>query len=161
TRFGGHKQAAGMDLPAAAVPAFRGAFNEAARAALAPDDLRPVLRPDVELPLGEADLDLAHWLRYLGPHGVGNPGPLFLARRVALERPRVVGEGHLKAALAVDGRRLDAIGFGLAERHPPAALDGGRFDVVFRLERDEWRGAPRAQAKLVALRPAAGPPGGA
>jgi single-stranded-DNA-specific exonuclease len=151
-RFGGHRQAAGMDVSRDALPAFREAFNAAARARLGPDDLRPALRPDVEIELGAADADLAHWLSYLGPHGVGNPGPLFLARGVTLERPKVVGDGHLKVGLSNGRSRLDAIGFGLAERHLRAESGTGPHDVLFRLELNEWQGVSRPQAKLVDLR---------
>jgi single-stranded-DNA-specific exonuclease len=154
-RFGGHRQAAGMDLARASLPAFRCAFNEAVRARLSPDDLRPSLRPDLEIGLAAVDADLAHWLSYLGPHGVGNPGPMFLARGVTLERPKVVGDGHLKVGLAQGGSRLDAIGFGFAERHSPASLGPGRHDALFRLELNEWQGVSRPQAKLVDLRPSA------
>jgi len=152
-RFGGHRQAAGMDVSRDALPAFRKAFNEAVRARVGPEDLRPSLRPDVEVDLAAANADLAHWLSYLGPHGVGNPGPLFLARGVTLERAKVVGEGHLKATLARAGSRLDGIGFGLAERHVPTELAKRPHDVLFRLELNEWQGAVRPQAKLVDLRP--------
>lgn len=155
-RFGGHRQAAGMDVARHALPAFRKAFNAAARARLAPEDLHPALVPDVEVSLSHVDLELTHWLSYLGPHGIGNPGPLFLARGVSLGEPRLVGEGHLKATLESEDARLDAIGFGLGVRHPPDSLRDGLFDVLFRLERNEWRGVARPQARLVDLRTASG-----
>ncbi len=151
-RFGGHRQAAGMDLTREAVAAFRAAFNAAARARLATEALRPELRPDIEVDLGAVDADLAHWLSYLGPHGIGNPGPLFLASGVLLERAKRVGDNHLKVALASGSARLDAIGFGMAERHQPAAIGDERYDVLFRLELNEWHGVTRPQAKLVDLR---------
>jgi len=151
-RFGGHRQAAGMDIEEVALPAFREDFNAVARERLTPEALRPILRPDLELGPAAADLDLAHWLSYLGPHGIGNPAPLFLARGVSLDRARQVGDKHLKAVISTDGGRLEAIGFGLAERHPPQALAGSEWDVLFKLERNEWRGSVRAQARLVDLR---------
>ncbi|MDX1494617.1 MAG: single-stranded-DNA-specific exonuclease RecJ [Longimicrobiales bacterium] len=153
-RFGGHRQAAGMDVRPGALEAFQEAFNEVARTRLHGKELRPVLRPDVELTLADADLDLVHWLSYLGPHGMGNPGPLFLARRLQVEGARVVGERHLKATLRQGDARVDAIGFGLVERISPERLDGKRYDALFRLERNEWRGRASVQAKLVDLRPA-------
>ena len=153
-RFGGHKQAAGMDVRADAVPALSEAFNAQARSVLAGDGLSPVLRADVELGPADAGLDLVRWLEYLGPHGIGNPGPVFLARRVAVEGARTVGEGHLKVRLCRDGSSLEAIGFGLAERHPPDRLVGPH-DVLFKLDRNEYRGVVRAQARLLDLRPAA------
>lgn len=151
-RFGGHRQAAGMDIRTEAVPAFREAFNAAAWARLSEDDLHPVLRPDIDIELSEIDLQLVHWLGYLGPHGIGNPAPLFLARAVQLETPRVVGTNHLKMTLRQEGSSLDAIGFGLADRAPVETLGNTPYDVLFRLERNEWRGRARPQAKLADLR---------
>jgi single-stranded-DNA-specific exonuclease len=159
-RFGGHRQAAGMDVEREAVPALRASFNAEARRRLQGEDLRPVLRPDLELSLAEADLELIHWLEYLGPHGIGNPRPLFLAGGVALERPRVVGGAHLKVSLRSGATSLDAIGFGLAERHPPAALGPTPYDVLLKLERNEWHGVARPQARLLDLRRARAASGG-
>jgi len=151
-RFGGHRQAAGMDVRADEVPAFREAFNAAARVRLAGDDLRPVLRPDLVVDLGDVDLQLVHWLRYLGPHGIGNAGPLFAARGLELDGARVVGSNHLKVTLTQARGRLDAIGFGFMDRFDVEALGGARYDALFRLERNEWRGRVLPQAKLVDLR---------
>lgn len=153
-RFGGHEQAAGMDVRLEAVEAFRAAFNAVARERLDGRELRPTLRPDVDLDLAEADLELVRWLSYLGPHGIGNPGPLFRARDLRVEGARVVGERHLKAVLRRGAARIDAIGFGLADRLPPERLGDEPFDALFRLERNEWRGRASVQAKLTDLRPA-------
>ncbi len=155
-RFGGHRQAAGMDIATTEITAFREAFNAEARRRLVDDELRPVLRLDAELPLSAADLQLVHWLEYLGPHGIGNPRPVFMARGVRLHGPRVVGESHLKVGLRHATGALDAIGFGLAGRHPPEVLDPrGTYDVLFKLERNEWRGTTTVQAQLVDLRASA------
>ncbi len=156
-RFGGHRQAAGMDVARGSVDALREAFNAVARSALGPEDLQPLLRPDAELPLAQVDLAFVRWLEYLEPHGIANPRPLFLARGVRLGFPRRVGEGHLKVMLEAAGARLDAIGFGLAERYPPETLQPAPYDVLVKLERNEYRGVARAQARIVDMRPAEGP----
>ncbi len=156
-RFGGHAQAAGMDVDRERVTELREAFNAEARRRLADVELRPRLRSDLDLPLPEASLDLVHWLSYLGPHGIGNPGPTFLARGVRVHGARVVGEDHLKARLAPDdGSPVEAIGFGMAGRHPPEQVEGRRVDVLLRLERNEWRGTVSLQARLLDLRLADG-----
>lgn len=155
-RFGGHSQAAGMDVDRDAVPALREAFNAEARRRLLPEDLVPVLRPDVELDLGEVDLGLLHWLEYLGPHGIGNARPVFLARGVRLEEARVLKDAHLKVKLRRGPAVVDGIGFGLAGTHHPEALADGPHDVLIKLERNEWRGVARAQAQILGLRPSAG-----
>lgn len=154
-RFGGHSQAAGMDVTRDAVPALREAFNAEARRRLLPDDLQPLLRPDVELDLEEVDLGLVHWLEYLGPHGIGNARPVFLARGVHLERARVLKDAHLKVSLRRGRAVLDGIGFGLAGAHRPDALGDGPHDVLIKLERNEWRGVARPQAQILDLRPSA------
>lgn len=155
-RFGGHRQAAGMDVARSDLSAFREAFNAHAREHLTEDDLLPLLRPDLEVALAQTDLDFVHWLGYLGPHGIGNPRPLLLARSVALDRPRTVGDRHLKVTLTQGRDRLDAIGFGLTERFPPASLGPEPYDVLMKVERNEWQGVARAQAQIVDLRPAEG-----
>ena len=152
-RFGGHRQAAGMDVARERVPELREAFNREARTRLAPELLRPVLRPDLTLDPDEVDLDLVRWLDYLGPHGMGNPGPLFRSDRLEVEGAREVGQGHLKAVLKRGVASLDAIGFGVAERHPPEGLPSSPHDVLYKVERNEWRGRVSVQAKLVDLRP--------
>ncbi|HSR43583.1 MAG TPA: single-stranded-DNA-specific exonuclease RecJ, partial [Longimicrobiales bacterium] len=133
-RFGGHRQAAGMDLRRDRVPAFREAFGRVARERLGEDDLRPRLRIDLETGLGGLDLRTCDVLEYLGPHGVGNPRPVFLVRNVrVVGSPRVVGSGHLKMRLGDGTTTLEAIGFGLAERHGPRVSEGSRVDAVFQL----------------------------
>ena len=154
-RFGGHQQAAGLDIDRAFLPAFREAFNRVARERLQRDALRPAFRPALLLELSEVDLDdLAHWLGYLGPHGIGNSSPLFLARGVSLEQAKLVGEKHLKGMLRKEEVLLDVIGFGFAERHPPHLVRAEPYDVLFRLERNEWKGRIRPQARLIDMKPA-------
>ncbi len=155
-RFGGHRQAAGMDVDRAAIPMLRRAFNAEARRRLAGEEPRPTLRPDLELRLSDIGTDFMRYLDYAAPHGMGNPRPVFLVRSVRVDEARAVGRGHLKATLRQGGALLGAIGFGLAERHPPNEVNGREVDVAFRLHRDTWRGVPRIQAKIAALRPAAG-----
>ena len=121
-----------------------------------PVDLRPEIRVDLELPLDQVDLELIHWLEYMGPHGIGNPRPVFVARNVFLEGARAVKEKHLKVVLRDRASTLGAIGFGVADRHPPETLRGGRYDVVLKLERNEWKGIARPQARLLDLRPSNG-----
>lgn len=153
-RFGGHRQAAGIEVSRAALPAFQAAFNEVARGELADADLRPVLTVDTEVRLEELTWDLHRLLRHFGPHGIGNPQPLFLARGVSFPRPaRVVGKGHLKVRLRQGTTELEGIGFRLAERLASRDIGRGPFDVVFQLRTNEFRGIRSLQAHLKDLRP--------
>jgi len=154
-RFGGHRQAAGMEILQDRLAGFREAFNAEARKTLEHQELRPTLRLEAEVGLGDLSWDLLRYMKYLGPHGIGNPRPLFVARGVTLvQPPRVVGSGHLKLRLRQGGTELGAIGFRLAQRLHPKTLGAGPFDVAFQLQENEYRGTRELQANLKDLRPA-------
>jgi single-stranded-DNA-specific exonuclease len=157
-RFGGHAQAAGMDVATTALPAFREAFAAEARRRLEGHELRPRLKIDLELPERPVERRLLELLRYVGPHGIGNPRPVFLLRGAQALAAKEVGRGHLSLRLRKGAVRLDAIGFGLAERHAPEGLGVGLHDVVLQLTLDRWRGRERIQARILDLRPAEAPP---
>lgn len=151
-RFGGHRAAAGFDIRPDRIDAFREAFEARARAGLTDDQLVAEVGVDLELPLGAADRDLYRYLRYMGPFGIGNPTPVFVARGVEVADARPVGDGHVKMRLQQNGARLEAIGFGMADRYAAVRADGGRLDVAFQLHEDHWRGRVRLQARLVDVR---------
>lgn len=154
-RFGGHRQAAGMDVRPGALGAFREAFAREASRRLSGGDLRPVLRLDAPLSLAEVDAELVRYLPYLGPFGIGNPRPAFVARGVELVgAPQVLKGEHLKVRMRQDGALLEGIGFRMAGRVPAAVLEGAAVDVAFQVEEDEWRGVRRIRARLLDLRPA-------
>ncbi len=153
-RFGGHPQAAGFDIRRRRLPAFRKAFLAVARERLGKDEPRPVLDADMEIGLDEIPGDFCRYLRYLGPFGRGNPDPVFVVRKVRLDRPATLtGRGHLKFQMVQDSARLRAIGFGLGERVSAERLGTGPVDVAFSLIDDTYKGHPRVQAKALDIRP--------
>ncbi|MDE3054048.1 MAG: single-stranded-DNA-specific exonuclease RecJ [Gemmatimonadota bacterium] len=151
-RFGGHRSAAGVTVARDRVEAFAERFNAVAAEALTPDDLVPELRVDLELPFDAATDDLETVLRHLEPCGMGNPSPVLASHGVRLGAPpRAVGKDGLRLVLQAGGHTLTAIGWGMAGRR--GELDLGRpLDVAFRLERDEWNGESRLQARLADFR---------
>jgi single-stranded-DNA-specific exonuclease len=151
-RFGGHRAAAGVTIDAGRVDEFARRFNDVARARLTPADLIPEVRVDLEVSLAQATGELEALLRHFEPFGVGNAGPVLAARGVRLASPpRIVGGDGLRLRLAGDGVELDALGWGMAARAPELAA-GRTVDVAFRLERDEWNGESRLQARLADVR---------
>src|SRR3954454_14148486 len=77
-RFGGHRVAAGLEIDAAEIGAFRAALAAHAGAALSPSDLIPVERIEAVVPGGLLGLSLAEELERLRPFGAGNPEPTLL-----------------------------------------------------------------------------------
>ena len=152
-RYGGHQMAAGLTIRRHNLEAFRERFAGIARESLAPEDLGPEQRVDLEVGLHEVTYELERLCRYLEPCGTGNASPVFGVRGVRLAGRARVGQGHLKGTLD-DGRyRLQAIGFQWADRVP--WLTDGPVDAAFRLEVNEWNGQMSLQARLCALGPAA------
>ena len=151
-RFGGHRSAAGITIAADRMQEFTERFNAIARDRLTPDDLVPELRVDLEVSLDEVTDQLEALLRHLEPCGMGNPSPVLVARGVRLAAtPRVVGQEHLKLILSRSPNDLTALGWGMGPRI--AELDVAQpMDVAFRLERDDWNGESRLQARLVDFR---------
>jgi single-stranded-DNA-specific exonuclease len=152
-RFGGHRSAAGVTIARDQVEAFGRCFNESARADLAREDLVPELRVDMEVALADITPGFEALLRHLEPCGMGNPSPTLLTRGVRLAAPpRSVGQGGLKLRIDTEtGDPLEAIGWSLG--HRIGEIDMHRpLDIVYRLERDEYQGVSRLQAKLSDLR---------
>lgn len=155
-KFGGHKAAAGVTLDRSRLEEFTERFNEVARAALEPDDLLGQIRVDLEMPLAEATDALQSLIRHFEPFGIGNPSPVFLSRGVRLKSPpRTLKHDGLKLYLDAGGAVLEAIGWGFAERAGEIA-PGGTIDVVYRIERDEYQGTSRLQARLLDFAPSPG-----
>ncbi len=151
-RFGGHKAAAGVTVATERMPEFQARFNEIARSRLTADDLVPEVRVDLDISLADATPDLEALLRHFEPFGVGNASPVLAASGVRMAGPpRVLRNGHLKLRLADAGTEIDAIGWGMADIAPRIA-SAGQLDVAFRLERDEWNGESRLQARLADVR---------
>ncbi|WP_353269065.1 single-stranded-DNA-specific exonuclease RecJ [Gemmatimonas sp.] len=151
-RFGGHRAAAGLTMDAAQLPAFVERFDEVAHARLTPDDLVPMLRVDLEVPIHEVGESLEKLVRHFEPFGIGNPAPMFRASGAQLScAPRKVGSDGLKLAIGAPHGDLEAIGWGLASR--AAQLHVGRgLDLAFKLERDEYRGVSRLQLRVADVR---------
>ncbi len=154
-KYGGHTMAAGLTVQRNRFEEFRVAFLAVARQLLTPSDLVPAQRIDLELPLRLVSDDLERLMRHLEPCGAGNPAPVFGVRGVRAVGARRVGSNHLRFTLDDGSGVLPAIGFQWADVVPEAWL-GRPLDVAFRLERDEWQGRARLQARVQALAPSAG-----
>jgi single-stranded-DNA-specific exonuclease len=151
SRYGGHRAAAGVTLARSQVPEFAERFNKIARAALAADDLVAEVRVDLEVSIDDVTSDLESLLRHFEPFGVGNPAPALLARGVRLAGlPRVLPKDGLRLRLSTSVGELEAVAWGAAGR--VTELGTGPVDLVFRVERDEWQGVSRLQAKVTDFR---------
>jgi len=141
TQFGGHRQAAGMTMPAANVRALRVGVNAFADERLGPDDLRPRLRVDGTLTFREMTSELVTEIESLAPFGAGNPKPVFSTSGVQVaDGPRRIKERHLKMALRQDGRVLRGMAWRAAEREAFVTEHRDGLDVAFTVQHESWNG---------------------
>jgi len=140
TRFGGHAAAAGLSLPAAALPRFIELFEQAARECLSPSDLARVIETDGSLAPAEITLELADLLAK-PLWGQAFPAPSF-ADEFRVLRQQVVAERHLRLSLARGDRVFEAMLFRHAEPLPE------HIHAVYRPERNDYQGQTRLQLVL-------------
>jgi single-stranded-DNA-specific exonuclease len=153
TRFGGHRQAAGLTIEASRVKELRARVAEYAEAHLAPDDLRPRLWIDGTLGFRGITAQVASELVALAPFGAGNPSPVFRTSRVeVIDGPRLLKERHLKMALKQDGRVLRGVAWRAAEREPFVAAHRAAIDLAYSLVQDTWNGERSLQLSVADFR---------
>jgi single-stranded-DNA-specific exonuclease len=121
SRYGGHAHACGFALPAANIEQLRARLDAFARSRLTLADFVPVLDVDAELQFDEITPDLFQALSLLEPYGVGNPEPVFSARRAQLTAPpRILKEKHIKLKLKSGDRIGQPSGLPIG---PPSAQE--------------------------------------
>jgi len=149
SRFGGHKQAAGLTMAADRVRELRARVNDFADRCLTPDDLRPRIWIDGTLGFRSIDEQIAAELTALAPFGAGNARPIFRASGVEIvDGPRRVKERHLKMAFRQDGRVMRGIAWRASEREGFVAEHRTAIDLAFSLEQDTWEGERYLQLSI-------------
>jgi single-stranded-DNA-specific exonuclease len=159
SRFGGHRQAAGVSLAAELVPEFRRRLNTYASARLTPADLQPQLAIDATVSLRDLTTGPAvQELLAMAPFGFGNPAPVLAILGVDVATaPVVMKEKHLRLHLRQNGRSLFPKAWNFAER--ATEFSAGSIDAAFSVEEDlygEDRGFTNWAAVLRDVRPANG-----
>jgi single-stranded-DNA-specific exonuclease len=152
TRFGGHRMAAGFELPASAIGELREAFASHAASVLTPWDLDAVQCVDAIVSPHALGLPLAEEIASLGPFGPGNPTPTLLIPAARLENVVPMGEDkqHARLTISSGGAKARTVAF----RTTAAALGKAGeapHHVAVALEVNEWNGTiePRLILKAV------------
>ncbi len=141
-QFGGHPMAAGLQVHAHDLDAFRERLEHAIGNQLEGRKPKPRVTYHAEVPLVELNPDTYLDLVSLEPFGPGNPLPIFMTRRVRCAKPpRAVGADgkHLKLFVSDDSFNgsIEAVGFGMG--HLLGQLKQWEtFDIVYTLVRNTW-----------------------
>lgn len=149
-RFGGHKQAAGLTMPAENLPALRERLSRAVARQTGDMPCIPEIICEGELSLAQVTEETIELLSMLEPCGMGNPEPRFLCRDAEALSLRAVGaQGrHLKCTFRQGNDLRDGIFFGGGEW---AGASVGLFQMAFTPEINEFRGKISAECRVHAL----------
>jgi single-stranded-DNA-specific exonuclease len=157
TRYGGHRQAAGLSLPSTRAAEFRERLNAYAGERLTLADFRPQLAIDAIASLSELTERTVGELLSLAPFGFGNPAPMLGVLDAEVRaQPVVVKERHLRLQVRQSGRSLFPKAWNFAERSAELGA-GAHVDLALSVEEDAYalaQGWAGWQAVLKDVRPA-------
>ena len=147
TKYGGHKLAAGLSLPAGSADEFRKKINDVSN--LTEEDFVEKVMIDVPMPIDYVEKELLEQMAMLEPYGNGNKRPLFAQKGVLFEHGTILGKngnvvkGRVKSP---QGATFEAIYFG----DGAAFLQniekcGGLVDIVYTPEENTYRGMTKIQ----------------
>ena len=151
-KFGGHAMAAGLTVSEKSFPAFREAFESAARKLANEEILTPRLRLDAEIELPDLEIAILEAQDLVEPFGAANPQPILYTRSISPSGiPRTMKDKHLKIEFSAGRRRVPAVFFNakIAELPRPP------WDVAYTLDWNCWQGRTEAQMRIVGVRKAA------
>ena len=139
TKFGGHRQAAGLTVRAANLPEFRKRFAEVGTTLLTDDHLRPQYTVDATVTFPELTGPCVADVLSLGPFGFGNASPILAAFGVTVAGPaRTLNNGkHLSVPLSHQGRTLFAKAWNFGDRLH-LFEPGNQLDVLLQVEDDPY-----------------------
>jgi single-stranded-DNA-specific exonuclease len=154
-RFGGHTKAAGLTLEVRHLQTVYDLLLRSAEAKLSDEALGPRLYLEAQLTRSDLQLEVARHLEQLGPHGIGNPRPLFLVAGSQILERRLLGANgqHAKLQLGVPGvsGRVSAIAFSWpGERQ--LLSPGAQVDLACYLALNTWNGQTSLQLEVVDAR---------
>jgi single-stranded-DNA-specific exonuclease len=150
--FGGHKQAAGLELDSQGISCFEDRINSIADKTLSEKDFVPALEIDADIDFSDISFNLTKEFAMLEPFGFGNPEPLLGSKGLEILYPRILKDAHLKMKLKQNNQSIDAIGFNMASFFENLAVTN-RVDAVFTPTVNEWEGVRSIQLNVKALRP--------
>ncbi len=156
--LGGHSQAAGLQIAAENLPVFADDFEQAVRESYPADLFVPQIDIDAVLDFEGISEELVDQLEALMPWGVGNPEPIFMARKVSVASSARVGGSHRRMQLRHSGRGpergLGAIQFNV----DPHTFELRDFDrIAYRLRWNHWNGSKTLQLVVEAVSPSGRP----
>ncbi|MGB7055939.1 MAG: single-stranded-DNA-specific exonuclease RecJ [bacterium] len=147
-KYGGHTQAAGLELNEKNLESFRTCLNAYAQGIDSSIFERQSLY-DTELDLADITPELIYFLKYFEPTGMANPQPVFYGKDFEVVGiPRVVGSNHLKIALRKGGKVFAAIAFDQADDILGIEIGKTRVNCLYSIAEDAFLGKRKVVLRI-------------
>lgn len=154
TKYGGHSQAAGLEVEREKLTVLQTRINEYAQN-FDEDIFKKSSTYEIKLDLGEITDEVVHFLKFFEPTGAANSLPVFLGENFEVVGvPRVVGKSHLKFALRHKGNVFEAIAFGQAENILDIEVGKTKIDCLYSISEDSFTGKKKVVLKVKEMRKA-------
>lgn len=154
-QYGGHSQAAGLNIAAENVSELVRRFDEYVRAHLCDEDFQPLLNVDALIDPAQITLDMAQEFDKFEPYGLGNPHPVLACKNVRGTSPKTMGTGgaHLSFVIPSESANIRAVAWNCGNLAP--LVENEAIDVAYEPSLDEWQGEVRIQCNVSSLEPVA------
>jgi len=150
-RFGGHAQAAGMEVADEEEAARFARDLEDALESYPEELFLPYHYYDAQTDLSEITPQLVEEIDAMAPMGVGNPTPVLWVKDAEIQVLRTMGEQnqHFSARITSGDAMVDAVAF---RQTPPRPIPGihGKYDILCVPALNEWRGHQTLQCQIKA-----------
>lgn len=151
-KFGGHKQAAGLELLKENFESFVEKINQYAQR-FDENIFTKKHYYDIKLDLKDITEDVVYFLKYFEPTGTENPQPVFLGENFEVVGvPLIVGEEHLKFSLRKDKVVFPAIAFYQADKILNMVPGKTRIDCLYTIFEDSLVGRKKVVLKIKELK---------
>ncbi len=150
TKYGGHAQAAGVELHLDKLDRFKVCVNEYAQR-FEGSLFEKCSFYDMQLDLPHLTSDVIHFLRFFEPTGIANPQPTFLGENLEVVGvPRVVGanQNHLMISLRQHGRVFPAIAYDRADDILDIEVGKTRINCLYSVAEDSFLGKRKTTLKI-------------
>ncbi len=153
TRFGGHKQAAGLTLQTDQFDLFYQKVLQYAETTLPDKESHASLELDAQLAANQLSFETCRLLQQFEPFGVGNPKPVFYIPKVSIVSTKCVGTAlqHLQVKVMVQTTAISGILFHCSD-FAKALKPGDVCDVAAELTEDSWNGRKSVKLRIVDIK---------
>jgi len=155
TSFGGHSQAAGIEIELGNISPLRERLTEHASRILTDEDLSPALTIDSEVLLAQLTPQVVKEFEMLEPYGEGNREPVFAATHLVVAgEPRLMGATgeHISFFVRQGTSSLRAVAFGQGRHLSQVLAHGTACSLAFTPTINEFRGEENVELMLSDVR---------